>query len=113
MCDKKYFIKASKDYKKIFKEGRRVKGPQFVLYSLERRNSGESPALGISVSKRVVKLATARNRIKRIIREYWRKRPTADLSYRKYVLVVSRDPCKAPNKVISEQIDNIFNKNIS
>lgn len=62
-------IKTSTEYQVLSKNGDRSYSDDFVVIS--RRNQVSRSRLGITVSKKVGKAVT-RNRIKRIIREYFR-----------------------------------------
>lgn len=68
---KSALIRKPDEYRKIYAAGRRVRGDNFALvYRLVE--SAHGARLGISVSG--VKSAVRRNRIKRIIREFFRLR---------------------------------------
>ena len=62
-------IRTSKEYRVLSKKGSRFFSPYFIIVS--HKNSISNARLGITVSKKVGKAVT-RNRIKRIIREYFR-----------------------------------------
>lgn len=62
-------IRTSREYRRLSKGGKRDFTGHFVVISRKRQFGG--PRLGITVSKKVGKAVT-RNRIKRIIREYFR-----------------------------------------
>lgn len=62
-------IRKRSDYLRLFKEGKRIHGDCFVVNYLE--NSLGNTRLGITVSKKVG-CAVIRNRIKRLVREYFR-----------------------------------------
>ncbi|MCB2145046.1 MAG: ribonuclease P protein component [Deltaproteobacteria bacterium] len=62
-------IRTSTEYRTLSKHGGRFYSDDFVVIS--RRNQVSRSRLGITVSKKVGKAVT-RNRIKRIIREYFR-----------------------------------------
>jgi ribonuclease P protein component len=66
-------LAASKDFEIVYRKGRAVKNKEFVLYILKK----ESPGLriGISVSRKIGP-AVVRNRIKRLIREAFRRNET-------------------------------------
>lgn len=59
-------------YQKVYAGGKRVRGPQFSLVLLG--NDAGRSRLGISIHG--VRQAVRRNRIKRIIREFFRHNPT-------------------------------------
>src|SRR5262245_52581828 len=67
------------DFKQVWKEGARVSVSPFALVS--RRNGLGYPRFGVSISKRNVRLAVQRNRIKRLARHAFRIRQSL-LSHR-------------------------------
>jgi ribonuclease P protein component len=77
---------SKREYDSVFREGRKVVGPAFVLYLLGRDEPGSK--LGLAVSRKVGS-AVVRNRIKRNIREFYRThRP--DLTGSIALVVVAR-----------------------
>ncbi|WP_347402035.1 ribonuclease P protein component [Ectothiorhodospira lacustris] len=59
------------DYQQVFKDAHRVSQPPFTgLWAL---NPTAGPRLGMAVAKKNVRQATQRNRIKRLIRESFRR----------------------------------------
>jgi ribonuclease P protein component len=85
-------IRTSAEYKAVFGEGSRVSGAYFRLH-LAQGEALVRPRLGIAVSKRVDKSAVARNRIKRVCRDYFRLHQQ---TYRvaEYVLVAKPEAAK-------------------
>lgn len=67
-------LREPSQFKRVFNEGELIKGGIFDFYILA--NGLENSRLGISAPKRRQKLATARNRMKRLIREAFRRRKT-------------------------------------
>jgi ribonuclease P protein component len=63
-------IVRSSDYKRLYKEGRKVYSEKFVLFG--RENGISHHRLGITVSRKVGG-AVVRNRVKRLFREIFRK----------------------------------------
>jgi ribonuclease P protein component len=67
------------DFKRLWKTGRKAYGDFFILHYTQ--NSLGKTRLGVTVSKKVG-CAVVRNRIKRLIREYYRKRtPVPSVAY--------------------------------
>lgn len=74
-------LRKRSQYLKLYSQGTKVSGRHFYVYFLE--NELESSRLGITVSRRVGK-PVIRNRVKRLLREIFRKNkhliyPPADL----------------------------------
>ena len=99
------------NFKKIFREGRRTKSPHFGLYGI--LNGLELSRLGISISRRSSPLSTRRNRIKRIIREYWRLRGSHYSENKDFILVARKGISALRNEDIFKELSYIFNKNLS
>jgi len=67
MLSKKYRLKKKKDFERAYKSGRIIK-QDFLLFRI-LENGLENPRIGIVISKKTLSKATARNLIKRRIRE--------------------------------------------
>lgn len=65
---KDHYLRKTREYQAVYRKGRRLRGHHFSLIYLP--NHRESNRLGISIHG--VKKAVKRNRIKRIIREFFR-----------------------------------------
>ena len=63
-------ISDAKDFRRAFERRRSASDASMVVYGVE--NNRDHPRLGISVSRKKVRDATARNRVKRLIREAFR-----------------------------------------
>lgn len=67
-------LKSKKLIEQLFEKGNRIKSAPFQLMYLSLNHSGEFPIkVGFTVPKRSIKLAVDRNRIKRLMREVYRK----------------------------------------
>ncbi len=86
-------IRTSAEYQAVFSEGSRVSGVYFRLH-LAQGEAFTKPRLGIAVSKRVDKTAVARNRIKRVCRDYFRRHQN-DYRAAEYVLIAKPEAAKA------------------
>jgi len=64
-------LRSSQDFQQVFHKPEKISGRCFTF--LIAKGSRTGPRLGISISKRKVKLAVSRNRIKRVVRESFRQ----------------------------------------
>jgi ribonuclease P protein component len=75
----RFRLRQRSDFQRVERRGRRAAGKYFVVLT-ESRDHGD-PRLGVTVSRRVGE-AVVRNRVKRLVREVFRRRrsslPTAD-----------------------------------
>lgn len=85
-------ILKTKDFARVYKSGRRVVKDAVVLYILP--NVFQYSRIGFSISSRNIKLATRRNRIRRLIREVFRKKKKELKSGHDLVFVIKKDPAR-------------------
>ncbi|EIT86126.1 ribonuclease P [Fictibacillus macauensis ZFHKF-1] len=86
--EKQKRIKKNEEFQEVFKRGKSSANRQFVVYTLLKAEQQQA-RLGLSVSKRVGNAVT-RNRIKRVIKEIFRKHE-ADIAHQEYV-IIARNP---------------------
>lgn len=95
------------DFQAVFKNGRRFSDSQFVI--LVRPNGLEHARLGLAISRRYLPTAVARNRVKRIVRESFRRHrselPPVDL-----VVLAQRDTRAAPGAQLSASLARHWKK---
>ncbi len=89
-------MRAKAEFDRVFGEGRRVADPLLSLHLLADR---EPARLGLAVSRKVDPDAVGRNRIKRVIRDAFRK-SRSQLAPGAYVLVARAPAGKAANDVL-------------
>lgn len=87
--------------------GRILRGRCFRLHYRPADAADAAARLGLTVSRRVDKRATGRNRIKRQGRERFRHWRTA-LPAGDYVLVAASNAAEASNPVLREDLDHLF-----
>ncbi|MGC8644392.1 MAG: ribonuclease P protein component, partial [Isosphaeraceae bacterium] len=81
-------IKGPADFRRAFDRKRSVSDAVLIIYGVE--NGLDHPRLGISVTRKKVRRATARNRIKRLIREAFRQ-TKAELPFGVDLVVLPRN----------------------
>lgn len=84
----KFKIKTSRDFRNILAEGTKTHSKNFILYV--KPNSLGFPRLGVSVGKKASPSSVRRNRMKRVLREVFRKNKPA-FSSNDIVFVIKND----------------------
>ncbi|MBN1354170.1 MAG: ribonuclease P protein component [Candidatus Omnitrophica bacterium] len=85
-------LKKPKDFRNVFRKGRRLSSSYFALYAC--KTDLPQPRLGVSISKAHFKLATRRNRLRRIAREIFRGKITTRPGGHDFV-IVSKAACQS------------------
>lgn len=95
------------DYKFVFNQP--IRSSDKLLTILAKKNqSNDYPRLGLAVAKKSVKTAVHRNRIKRLIREFFRLNQYK-LACAEYVVLVRNGIDKMDNAVITQSLAKQFN----
>ena len=95
------------DYKFVFNQP--VRSSDKLLTILAKKNPAQNqPRLGLAVAKKSVKAAVHRNRIKRLVREFFRLNQDR-IACADYVLLVRNGIDKMDNKVITQSLSKQFN----
>jgi ribonuclease P protein component len=81
-------LRSPRDFRRVGVEGARAASANFVVLSSPRREPGEGPRLGITVTRRVGN-AVVRNQLKRRVRETFRRRRD-EFRYPVDVVVIAR-----------------------
>jgi len=91
----------------LSKQGQKIHTGYFIAAVL--KGTGKYNRIGITVSKRVGN-AVARNRIKRIIREYFRHRKDSIPGTRDINIIGRKGLTTLSNRQIIEKLDKLFRK---
>jgi ribonuclease P protein component len=112
--ERRHRLSRSKDFDAVYRRGRSVSTRFLTLYWFAREDGGEAPRLGLSVPKKAVAKAVARNRIKRLLREVWRARLEELPAGRDYVLIVRPGLAEAAEERgagwLGERVDEVLGK---
>ena len=95
-------VRAKAEFTRVFAQGRRIGHPLMALHVLpETQLAGPGARLGLAVSRKVDPRAIGRNRIKRVLREEFRRRRSA-LPPGAYVVVARAAARGADNAALRE-----------
>lgn len=103
-------LRTSRDFRCVFDNANRIGGRVFTL--LTSRNDYAYPRLGISVAKKNVKKAVARNRIKRAIRASFRE-IQGNLAGVDIIVIVKHAAGATINQELFEQLEKQWQKLIA
>lgn len=95
------------DFLKLSRFGKKIQTRFFIAAVMESQTA--TNRLGITVSKKVGK-AAERNRIKRIIREYYRQRTTLRGGNRDINIIARKTASDLQNPQVFEEIQRLFRK---
>ncbi len=86
-----------KDFSRVFRQAKRASGGGLTVLTV--RNDVGHPRLGLAIAKKHIKLATDRNRLKRIVRESFRQHQSG-LNNIDIVVLSRANVVKLPSKKI-------------
>ena len=114
IVNRRHRLSRSRDFDAVYRHGRSVSTRFLTLYWFVREDGGDDPRLGLSVPKKAVSSAVARNRIKRRLRELWRARLERLAPGRDYVLIVRPGLAEAAEERgaerLGERVDEVLGK---
>ncbi|WP_077462279.1 ribonuclease P protein component [Rodentibacter caecimuris] len=96
-------------FKYVFEQPLRASTPQVTI--LARKNNLEHPRLGLAVSKKYLKRAHDRNRIKRLTREYFRSHQHYLPNY-DFVLIARQGIGQLDNSTFNQTLDKLWQRHI-
>ena len=101
-------LRVSAQFQAVFAAANRISGRCFRLHARIATDLGQA-RLGVTVSKRVDKLAVGRNRIRRQIKEVFRQcrngLPAGD-----YVLLAKPEAAKTDNEALRQDLATLFER---
>lgn len=95
-------LRTNSEFQAVFGKCRKFSGRYFTF--LLKENNYSHARLGIGISKKKIKTAVGRNKVKRLIRESFRKY-CKQLTSVDIVVVVQKEVDKQPKKVLFEVLD--------
>lgn len=98
-------IRRRKDYTTVFQLGQRFHSKNFTV--IINRNELEVSRLGLSVSKKVGK-AVRRNRIKRLLREFFRLSKSILPASQDIVIIVRKDVSAKKYQEVYQELGHLF-----
>lgn len=98
---------AEPEYNVVFRQGVRVKLDRFI--GQVTLNSEGRARLGLAVSKKSCRKASERNRIKRLIREYFRHHKN-DLGGRDFIVLITPKAAVTPDHALRIELAKLFEK---
>ncbi|WMY95828.1 MAG: ribonuclease P protein component [Arsenophonus sp.] len=94
-----------KDFDYVFQCPKKVYSPEIII--LGRLNTLKYPRIGFTIAKKNIKLSHDRNRIKRLVREYFRlhrdKLPSMD-----FVILVKKNVVNLNNQEITKKLGYLW-----
>ncbi|OGW80757.1 MAG: ribonuclease P protein component [Omnitrophica bacterium RIFCSPLOWO2_12_FULL_44_17] len=97
----------TKEYRHVFKKGKKFHDSGISLYCFKLENN-DLGKLGVIISRKAVRKATQRNRMKRVVREFFRKRK-ANRIQGNQIIVRVEEGCKSfKNKELQQIVEKLF-----
>jgi ribonuclease P protein component len=100
-------IRKKRDYVAIYEQGVRRYSKHFTV--IERRNQEGIRRLGITVSKKVG-IAVQRNRVKRLLREFFRLNKTRVSSSQDIVIIAKKDAHSLTYQDVCRELESLLAK---
>lgn len=98
---------SARDYSHVFNKALKVHNKAFTL--LARKNNLDHPRLGLVIAKKNLKFAFQRNRVKRILREFFRLR-VSQLTDFDFVILTRREIAVLSKEDIIRYRDDLFER---
>ena len=106
--DRSRRLTRARDYGKVFADNFRI-GDRYITMLVSPRKEGDGARLGLAVAKKQLRRAVDRNRVKRIIRESFR-REWANLPGVDVVVMIRRPILELEQKEIFSRLQRLWHK---
>ena len=100
-------LRKRKDFTEIFDKGKKTYSSHLILFC--KANSGQGVRVGITASRKVG-TAVVRNRVKRLIREYYRQHKSFFTVKFDYSLVVKQSFSRLSKREAEEQLSALLKR---
>ena len=100
-------IRKKKDFLNIYEQGIRLHSKHFTLIACQGK--GEASRLGVTVSKKVGN-AVQRNRVKRLLREFFRLNKSRLSSSRDIVIIAKKEAYTLAYKDVCRELESLLIK---
>lgn len=97
-------VRRRQDYVAAYKSGKRIATQHFII--IVRPNNLGIPRMGIAISRKI-KGAVRRNRVKRLIREFFRLHKSCLLPSNDYIFSVRRPPSRLAYPDIEHELKKL------
>jgi ribonuclease P protein component len=104
---KKERLRSRRDFTEIFNTGKKTYSSHLILFC--RANSEKCARVGITASRKVG-TAVVRNRVKRLIREFYRQHKSFFTAQFDYSLVVKQSFSRLPKRAAEEQLSALLKR---
>ncbi len=93
------------DYDRVYNQAKKWTNTEFIfLYS---KNTADQARLGLAISKKMVPKAHERNRLKRLLRETFRKQPLSSFDV---IVLAKRGVDKVSNSILISHLNEAWDK---
>ena len=105
---KEYRVKKEKEFQNVFKKGKSTANRQFVVYVLHKENQDHF-RIGLSVSKKIGN-AVARNRIKRLIRQFFLEHEIGLAQDKDYVIIARKPVAEMDFNQVTSSLEHVLKR---
>jgi ribonuclease P protein component len=105
---KEYRVKKEKEFQQVFKKGKSTANRQFVIYVLHKEGQDHF-RIGLSVSKKIGNAVT-RNRIKRLIRQFFLEHENSVAQDNDYVIIARKPVSEMDFNQVTSSLEHVLKR---